>query len=364
MKSKGYEKKVIPVLVNLKNPLTHDYEGSSFPDSYKKTNYPTEYIAARQVASAIKEGKDGVVYENIIDPLNSNSYGIFETEQIYMLRSEEDKAGFKNFVAQQAPQTRPSFQITETEAVGETGGPFPGLIQNQKGIPTVLNPETNEVIKPALLYNEQNFVSGNVYNLTAQSVKEIGAANPGKLFVFDDYFLTETGASMDGIDMSNTRQAWMSGKAAGISFGIPTLSTRASTSIPVTDQNYDKLKAQIDKALDGLLEKKRQGNELIFPSRGMGQNFIGFDIQPKENVRTNNRAAPSLFVYLSKRLLQDFGYVNPELSDLAINTPGVKPILGTETGGEFVQGYYKSIGAQTVTDTDIKEFIKKCKGLS
>jgi hypothetical protein len=33
-------------------------------------------------------------------------------------------------------------------------------------------------------------------------------------------------------------------------------------------------------------------------------------------------------------------------------------------GSGFVQDYYKSIGAQRVTDQDILEFIKKCKGLS
>jgi hypothetical protein len=63
-------------------------------------------------------------------------------------------------------------------------------------------------------------------------------------------------------------------------------------------------------------------------------------------------------------LLQDFAYQNPTLSALTAATPGVTTTLGTQTGSEFVQGYYKGIGAQSVTDTYIKEFIKKCKGLS
>ena len=62
--------------------------------------------------------------------------------------------------------------------------------------------------------------------------------------------------------------------------------------------------------------------------------------------------------------MQDFGYRNVTLSILSNETAGVSELLGTESGAEFVQEYYKNIGLQTVTDKDIKEFIKKCKGLS
>lgn len=263
----------------------------------------------------------------------------------------------------QAPQTS-SFEIVQTEAIDQPGGKFAGLIKNQAGVPTVVDTLTGTVIKPAMIFDESKFVSGEAYTLDAKTVQEIGAANPGKLFAFDDFFLTATNVSMDGVDKSKTRQAWISGKGMGISLGIPTLAAPVSTAIPVTDQNYDALKTQIDAALDRLLEKKKQGIEIVFPSRGLGQTFVGFDIQPRENVRTNDRPAPSLFVHLSKRLLQDFAYQNPTLSALTANTPGVTTTLGTQTGSEFVQGYYKGIGAQSVTDTYIKEFIKKCKGLS
>jgi hypothetical protein len=213
------------------------------------------------------------------------------------------------------------------------------------------------------VYDESKFVSGNVYNLTTEAIKEIAQENPGKLFVFDDYFPTTTGATKTtGSDY--TRQAWIPAKAMGVAFGIPTLSLGVSTSLPVTDQNYDQLKAQIDQVLDGLLEKKRQGVEIVFPSRGLGQSLIGFAIEPTQNVYVGNAPAPSLFVYLSKRLLQDFGYNNPTLNTLEADVAGVTETLGRETGIAFVQDYYKTVKAQTVTDADIKEFIKKCKGLS
>ena len=73
--------------VNMKNPLVHDYNGSSFPDKYvnykgEKTEYPTGYIAGRQVKKAMKDGNDGVIYRNLQDPLLSDSYGFFNPNQI------------------------------------------------------------------------------------------------------------------------------------------------------------------------------------------------------------------------------------------------------------------------------------------
>jgi hypothetical protein len=98
MKAAGFEEKAIPVLLNLQNPSIHDYEQSSFPDAYKNTKTRTAAFAAKQVADAIKNGNDGVIYENIVDPLLSNSYGIFDIKQIYILGNQQDIEGFKNFV--------------------------------------------------------------------------------------------------------------------------------------------------------------------------------------------------------------------------------------------------------------------------
>jgi len=358
---------VLPVIINVKNPVV--ISNVKFNRRRLKPGFvpPSRTQDARDLLSYYKynDGLIGVDYSD----MENTTHVVRKSDQTHILGTKQDLEGFKNFVASQptiAPVTTQaaSFERVQTERLGETGGPFPGLIKNQPGVPTVVNTQTAEVMKPALIYDELKFVSNGTYALDTKAVQEIGAANPGKLFVFDDFFLTETGVSMDAVDKSQTRQAWMPGKAMGISLGIPTLAAPVSTAIPVTDQNYDKLKAQIDKALDRLLEKKGQGMEIVFPSRGLGQTFVGFDIQPTENVRTNNRPAPSLFVYLSKRLLQDFAYQNPTLSLLTSQTPGVTTTLGTESGSEFVQGYYKGIGAQTVTDTDVKEFFKKCKGLS
>ena len=101
MKKQGYVEKTLPVLLNLKNPLIHDYEESLFTDKYKGGKNPTEYVAGRQVKKALKENRDGVIYENIVDPYLSTTYGVFETENIYTLGGKEDMQGFKNFVSTQ-----------------------------------------------------------------------------------------------------------------------------------------------------------------------------------------------------------------------------------------------------------------------
>jgi predicted kinase len=99
MKAAGFTENVVSAIVNLQNPFVHDYEGSAFPDKYKETNTPTEYVAARQVANAVENGHDGVIYENIKDPMLSTSYGVFEPEQIYILGGNKDLEGFKKFMS-------------------------------------------------------------------------------------------------------------------------------------------------------------------------------------------------------------------------------------------------------------------------
>jgi hypothetical protein len=99
MKAAGFTENVVSAIVNLQNPFVHDYEGSAFPDMYKNTKTPTDYVAARQVANAVENGHDGVIYENIKDPILSTSYGVFEPEQIYILGGNKDLEGFKKFIS-------------------------------------------------------------------------------------------------------------------------------------------------------------------------------------------------------------------------------------------------------------------------
>lgn len=72
-----------PVYLNIKNPLSHDYEGTSQGQGYKESKrYTFGYIAARQVDKAIRDGYDGVEYQNLYDPYLANNYGVFNPNQI------------------------------------------------------------------------------------------------------------------------------------------------------------------------------------------------------------------------------------------------------------------------------------------
>lgn len=79
------------VFLNIKNPLIHDYEGTHQGQEYKESpKYQFGYVVARQVNKAIKEGNDGVVYQNLYDPYLADNYGVFNPNQI---KSATDNVG-------------------------------------------------------------------------------------------------------------------------------------------------------------------------------------------------------------------------------------------------------------------------------
>ena len=61
------------------NRFQHTAQGSGYKESQK---YPFGYVAARQVDKAIKDGNDGIVYQNIKDPYLADNYGVFNSNQI------------------------------------------------------------------------------------------------------------------------------------------------------------------------------------------------------------------------------------------------------------------------------------------
>ena len=103
---------VIPVFLNVRNPLAHDYENSAFPDKYKGTEYFTGLIAARQVRTAQIRNNDGVVYQNVRDPYVMDSYGVFSPSQI-TLADTNDNVEYNidqlaQLVGEPLPQETPS----------------------------------------------------------------------------------------------------------------------------------------------------------------------------------------------------------------------------------------------------------------
>lgn len=79
----GESTRVYRVFLKASKPFEHDYKGSAFPDKYlPNEKYPTSYVAARQVRRAMQDGADMVVYKNIHDPFEANTYGVFSNDQI------------------------------------------------------------------------------------------------------------------------------------------------------------------------------------------------------------------------------------------------------------------------------------------
>lgn len=79
----GETARVYRVFLKASKPFEHDYKGSAFPDIYlPKEKYPTSYVAARQVRKALQDGADMVVYKNIRDPFEANTYGVFSNGQV------------------------------------------------------------------------------------------------------------------------------------------------------------------------------------------------------------------------------------------------------------------------------------------
>ena len=89
LKAISRDAKVYPAFLNIRNPLIHDYEstaqGSGYKDS-KKISFG--YVAARHVRKARRDGNDGVVYQNVIDPYISDNYGVFNPNQIKSIDNE------------------------------------------------------------------------------------------------------------------------------------------------------------------------------------------------------------------------------------------------------------------------------------
>lgn len=193
--------KILPVFLNIKNPLTHNYNNSAFPDVYlspteergedvfdasvkndelvKKTKYPTAYIAARQVRKAKKENNDGVIYENVRDPYDMNSYGIFNPNQI---KSIDNKGPFStsnnniyyNIINDASDNGVEIDTIERTndksiehinKIIRRLQRKIPGLrvvMVSEKDIPTGINKNANAFVQNGVVYLIQGRVTSEI----------------------------------------------------------------------------------------------------------------------------------------------------------------------------------------------------------
>jgi hypothetical protein len=251
--------------------------------------------------------------------------------------------------------TQPSVEVSKV-----SDKQFENIAINQVGPDTRINYETGEIEEVAKLYDENKFIKNGRYDLTTTNIKTLFAEYPDDVFVFDDLYTKEEDR-FRLLPKSNTREVWRSGLAAGNSFAI---STKLSGGISPTDEKFEKMKEIIDKQIDQLKELKASGKTIRFSKIGVAQNWAGWNyILDGRLSKANNTPAPNAFVYLSKRLFDEFGYRNPRFDAVTTSADIDKGITGGLTGFEYYQEEYKNQGAQTMTDKEIVEFIKMCKGL-
>jgi hypothetical protein len=118
----------------------------------------------------------------------------------------------------------------------------------------------------------------------------------------------------------------------------------------LTDDTLDDNKVLIDEMIENLINKKAEGYDLVFDVNGYGQYMAGYNeyspLTPKTGVPKVQpdftASAPETFNYLSQKLFENFGYINPNY-------------LSTLEGKRIVQS------RQPVTDDEIYDLKKSCK---
>lgn len=115
----------------------------------------------------------------------------------------------------------------------------------------------------------------------------------------------------------------------------------------ITDDTYDSNIETIEKGIQELIKLRDTGKNIIFSQRGYGLTLLGYAFDenindPKAKIQPmENAPAPKTFVYLSKRLREEFSYVNPMSRVLP-------------------QSREEIAESQPITDAAVREQLRKC----
>jgi predicted NAD-dependent protein-ADP-ribosyltransferase YbiA (DUF1768 family) len=222
------------------------------------------------------------------------------------------------------------------------------FITTVRGPKELVNYEDGSLIPVAKVYKQTQFMKPGetFYDLTQTQAQVIMNNNPNKIFVFD-WMRPDPEGNDDTRVKDYSRQAWRVGLTTGQSFGITTKTFKGFTP---TDEQFKNVKEIIDDQMQQLIGMRESGREVVFPSDGIGQNL-------------REAGADQIFVYLSKKLLENFGYRNPVFDKISL-------VLGPGevTGMDYMQAFYKELNdaesgekAQTATSREVREHIKHCK---
>lgn len=275
----------------------------------------------------------------------------FEAKAPYAKKSTYLNYNSNKDITDYAVQEAVADQLQES-AVAPVQKVKQSFIADIRGPEQLVDYQTGNLIPVAKVYRQTQFIKRNDkgvetgYDLSEDRAKEIMDENPNNVFVFD-WFRPHTSGKENPLQRNATRQAWRSGLATGQSFGI---TTRTFNEVTPTDEQFERVKEVIDEQIEQLVQLRDSGKIITFPSDGIGQNFKA-------------SGADQIFVYLSKKLLENFGYRNPVFDNMSL-------VLGPleVTGTDYTQDFYKKMvdvesgePAQTVTDSEVREHIKTCK---
>jgi hypothetical protein len=119
----------------------------------------------------------------------------------------------------------------------------------------------------------------------------------------------------------------------------------------LTDKTYQSNIETIEKSIQNLIKARDEGKVLVFDKNGYGNVFLGFGFNQRFNSKDKvleTAPAPETFVYLSKRLYEEFGYVNPGFTRVEKTTGSGKALM------------QQVLADQPVTDETVREKFKEC----
>jgi hypothetical protein len=119
----------------------------------------------------------------------------------------------------------------------------------------------------------------------------------------------------------------------------------------LTDKTYKSNIETIEKGIQNMIKLRDEGKILVFDDNGYGNSLLGYGFSEKfikEDKVLATAPAPETFVYLSKRLFEEFGYINPGYSRVARVTGSGKALAE------------QIVANQPVTDETVREKFKEC----
>lgn len=315
---------------------------------------------ADYMAPTVKKIADGADISSQLDDFSERFIRSYKTRGKFVYTN------YAGFITQNPLGATPT--LTAADAKVKTSSVF-------------LNEDTGE-IEPVYQYNEKLFEKTETfvgrddvpytktkYTVTSQLVQRMFELNPDSVYVFEDMYpsakLDAQGKVIIGERPNKPtqieQQAFRAGLATGNSFALPV--TKQDGSIPNPKGN-GVAKDLIDQYINELVALKEAGKTIIFPSNGIGGKLLGFYRNPMGSIslRENAERNTDLYLYLSKQLLEKFGYRNPKF-ELITKNFNVEELEGKGTGLDFIQEYYKSKGLQRKTDKEVNDYINKCKGI-